>query len=290
MKIYIIKILAKILPKKLYLKFMHYIRIGKKLSFKNPETFNEKMQWRKIYAYKPIHTIISDKYEVRKYIAEKVGEKYLIPLIGVYKECKDVIIKELPNQFVLKTNHGSGGVIIVKDKSRWEYNKDLKSLNKTLKENYYYFSKEPQYIDIKPMILAESLLVSDSGELAYDYKFHCFNGKIEFIQVDISKFSNHTRVYYDSDWNRLPFNFCPGTRSKPIYPLGPDIEEPELFEEMKIVTKELAKEFDYIRVDLYCCNKKIYFGELTLHPGGGWARFYPEKYDLVYGKLLKNNL
>ena len=240
-----------------------------------PTTFNEKIQYLKLHPTVKDGAILADKFEVREYIKDTIGEQYLIPLLGVWDRANRINFDELPNQFVLKTNHGSGWNIICTDKKKLNLSKSINSLNRWLKMNAYFLSREWQYKNITPLIIAEQFLEYN----IYDYKFFCFNGNPRFVQVDIDRFSNHKRLYYDMDWRKLDFSIA--------YPLyNQNIQKPSQFEEMKLIVQKLSKDYSFVRIDLYIHDQKVYFGEITLYPEGGSAPFIPKKYNRIIGEFI----
>ena len=280
------KISYKCIPKRLYLKLRFYLSYGKCLNLKDPQTLNEKFQWLKLYGYKPIHTTISDKYLARAYVAEKAGAKYLVPLIGVYDHFDEINFDELPDKYILKVNHGSGQNIIIQGVENVNKEFIKKKCNLWLKQSHYHATKEPQYKNIIPKILIEKLLIDERGSLPLDYKMHCINGRVEFIQVDIDRFDNHKRNFYSTDWILLPFTWCPNNSG---WINGRPIERPVNLDNMIWIAELLASDFPYLRVDLYSINEIIYFGELTLHHGSGWEIFDPLEYDRIYGSKVSLN-
>jgi hypothetical protein len=277
----------KWIPKVLYLKIRFYLVFRKCLDLNNPQTLNEKIQWLKLYGYKPVHTTITDKYLARDYVAEKIGANYLVPLIGVYDHFDEINFDALPDEYIIKTNHGSGQNIIIRGLGDINKESVKNKCNLWLNENHYNATKEPQYKDIIPKILIENLLTDERGVLPLDYKIHCINGKAEFVQVDIDRFNNHKRNFYSTDWTLLPFTWCPSDSG---WINGRPIDRPVNFSDMIRVAEMLAIEFPYLRVDLYNIDGKIFFGELTLHHGSGWEKFEPAEYDQIYGsKVLLNN-
>lgn len=277
-------ILRRIIPKKWYLQIAFKLKFGKWINFSFPLSMNEKIQWSKIYDYKDIHKVIADKYAVRQYVKDMVGEKYLIPLVGVFCGHNDFNYSTLPNSFVAKSAHGSGQVIIVRDKSEISESYLRNKFKKWMGMNFYWISMEPQYKHIKPKIIIEKLINDSDGRIPRDYKLHCFSGKVEMIQVDIDRFGDHRRNFYNTDWELLPFNWSAvDRRKKTLYPNGQMVLRPEQLDEMIVVAEKLSKMLNYIRVDLYNTNKKVYFGELTIHHGGGFEHFIPPEFDLFYG-------
>lgn len=261
-----------------YLKFAYRIRTGEKLNLEAPKKYTEKIQYAKLYLNSPIKTKLSDKYLVREWVEEKIGSSYLIPLLGVWEDFSEIDFEELPNEFVLKTNHGSGTNIIVKDKSQFEYHKEKEKMDSWLKNNFAYAGLELHYKDIEPRIIAEEYITDSNGELN-DYKFLCFNGEVYYCWIDVGRYTNHYRNVYDLDWKLQPW-----TQHK--YENSPnEIPKPENFDEMIKIAKKLAEGFSHVRVDLYNVDGKIYFGEMTFTNGAGYELIYPEKYNYHLGEL-----
>ena len=268
-----------------YIKKEFKAKIGYKLDLTAPKTYNEKLQWLKLYDRKPLYTKLVDKYLVREYIKEKIGEEYLIPLIAVWDRAEDIDFDKLPNQFVLKCNHNSGGLYICRDKSKLteiDFVKIRKDLTKALSEDYYITSREWPYKDVKRKIIAEKLMVDESGYELKDYKFFCFDGKVKalFIASDRTVKGAETKFdFFDENFERLPFTNGHPNSDK-------EIIKPEGFEEMKKLAEKLSEGFRHLRVDLYNINGKIYFGELTFYHWGGMVKFEPEKWDRIFGDWL----
>lgn len=275
-------IIIGLMPKFLKVKFVEFLyarAIGRKLNWNKLEAYTEKMQWVKLYDATPIKTRLSDKYLVRDWVKDKIGEKYLIPLLGVWDTYDEINFEELPNQFVLKTNHGSGTVVIVKDKKTMNTKESEKLFKDWMKTDYAYaMGCEMQYSKIDRKIIAEQYLETEYGELQ-DYKFLCFNGKPYFCWVDMGRFSTHTRNVYDLNWNLLPWNqHLYGNYKEPL-------PRPKNFDTMVKIASTLCQGFDHVRVDLYNVNGDIYFGEMTFSNGSGFDRIVPDKYDYELGKL-----
>ena len=257
---------------------------GKKLNLKDPQTFNEKLQWLKLYDRKDIYTTMVDKYESKKYVANIIGEKYIIPTLGIYDKFDDIDFEKLPNQFVIKCTHDSGGMVICKDKKIFNIKKAKEKINKCLKRNFYYNSREWPYKNVKPRIIVEEYMEDQKqkGELI-DYKFFCFNGVPEFLYVS-EGLSNHKTAkisFVDMDYKRTNFYRKDYEQFKEL-PL-----KPTKFEKMKELAKELAKDTTFLRVDFYEINENIYFSELTFYPNAGFIPFYPEEYDKILGDMLE---
>ena len=253
---------------------------GKNLDLKNPKTFDEKIQWMKLYDSTPLKTQLADKYLVRDYISEKIGDEYLIPLLGVWGSFDDIDFDSLPNQFVLKANHGSGWNIIVRDKSKFDKKEAKKKFKKWMNTNFAYTAGlELHYRDIKPLIIAEKYLENEGGEL-FDYKILCFSGNAKYIWVDYGRYTNHCRDIYNRDWQLQPFTI--------IYPnSNRNADKPELLEQMLKLSEILATDFPHVRVDFYIVAGKIYFGEMTFTSNNGINSLCPEIWGNVLGNEIK---
>ncbi|WP_250436306.1 ATP-grasp fold amidoligase family protein [Hanstruepera flava] len=254
----------------------------------NPKTLNEKILWLKLHDRTDLHTKCADKLLVRSYVERVIGSKYLIPLYYHSSNINNLKPENFPNDkpYIIKTNHNSSGGFIVLDSQSVDWNLIRKKIKKLLKQNYYLESKEWQYKNIVPAFLAEKLLKDEKGELPFDYKFHCFNGRVETIQVDLDRFSDHRRNFYDRNWNLMPFTWSQWKNNKPLWPNGSDIDKPANFQLMMELAEQLAKPFEYVRIDLYNVDGAIYFGEITFHHGGGCERIYPESWDLELGSKI----
>lgn len=265
-----------------YLKLIYRLIFGRKLDLKNPQTFNEKLQWLKLNDRKTEYTTMVDKYEVKKYIAEKIGEEYIIPTLGVWDNFDDIDFDLLPNQFVLKCTHDSGGLVICKDKSKLDIAKAREKINKALTRRFYYFGREWPYKAVKPRIIAEKYMVDESVSELRDYKFFCFGGVCKCLKVDFDRFIEHRANYYDPQGNLLDLGekICPPNKEKVI--VLPDNKE-----KMLQLAEKLSTNIPFLRVDFYDVNGKIYFGELTFFPASGWGEFTDEKWDYKLGKWIK---
>lgn len=269
------------IPDALYLKIIYRAETGKRLDLKHPKTYNEKLQWLKLYDRRPEYTMMVDKYEVRKYVAEKIGEEYLIPLIGVYDSVDEIPWEELPDKFVLKCTHGSGSNILCNDKKELDIQMAKKKLRKWMKKNFFWVFREWPYKNVKPRIVCEKYMVDESGIELKDYKIFCFDGEPKLIQVDFDRFRDHKRNIYDLDWNLVDLTIK--------YPRDPNktIARPDKLDEMLDVARKLSAGIPHVRVDLYSIGDKIYFGELTFTHGAGYEPFYPESYNELLGSWLK---
>ena len=255
------------------LKNWWFQRTKKPLNIDNPTTFNEKIQWLKLYDSTPIKTQLADKYLVRRWIKDKIGDDYLIPLLGVYKKFEEIDFKNLPNKFVIKCNHGSGYNIIVKDKTKLKMHETKIKIDKWMKQNYAFkFGFELHYRDIEPRIIIEKFMDDGTGDIR-DYKFHCFGGKPKFIWIDCDRHSAHKRNLYDLNWNQLPF------KVNLHYKTCPKQKKPKLLNKMITLSSILSKGFAYTRVDFYIINDKIYFGELTFTSSSGTEEIKPDYFE-----------
>lgn len=266
---------------KAYLSAMYRAAFGKKLNWDAPKTYNEKLQWLKLYDRNPKYTVLVDKYLVREYVADTIGEKYLIPLLGVWQNPNDISFEALPEKFVLKCNHNSGlGMCICKDKSNLDVDKVKQKIEEGLRQNYYLTGREWCYKNVEPRIIAEEFIEDNSGDLK-DYKFMCFGGKVKCSFVCTERFSEKgLRVtFFDRNWNRMPFERHYPADENPII-------RPEKYEEMIELAEKLAQDYPFVRVDLYEVNGKIYFGELTFYPGSGLEEFTPEEWDEIIGSWI----
>jgi hypothetical protein len=264
-----------------YIKNKFRKKLGYELDLENPQTFNEKMNWLKINQFDPLMTQCSDKYLVREYIREKLGEEYLIPLLYSTGDPADINPVNLPDiPCIVKQNHNSSGGIIIRNKEEINnWNMIRGTLRFGLGQNYYWHSREPQYRNITPRIVVEKLLFDEKGDIPSDYKLHYLNGELAFIQVDSDRQTAHKRTIYDPDWNHIPCAW--------EYPMGKIQEKPETLDKMTELGAILARDFTYVRADFYSLNGQVFFGELTFHADGGGGRFQPIEYDLKFGKMLQ---
>lgn len=265
---------------KLFLKFKFRVCMQKRLNLLSPLTFNEKLQWLKLYDRNPEYTCMVDKYEVRKYIAEKIGETHLIPLLGVWDSVDDIDFETLPDEFVLKCTHDSGGIVICKDKSMLDIEAAKKKLKKRQKSSFYYRTREWPYKNVKPRIIAEKYMVDESGVELKDYKLFCFNGEPKFLFVATDRQKNETKFdFFDLDFNHLPvINGHPNSENK--------IDKPEGLDKMIELSRILSKGIPHVRVDFYDINGRVYFGELTFFHYSGFVPFEPEEWDLKFGSFI----
>ena len=271
----------RFIPDELYVRICYRIQMGKRLELDPPRTFNEKLQWLKLHDRRPEQTRWVDKYEVRKLIAETAGEDHLFSLLGVWDRVEDVEWDRLPDRFVLKCTHDSGGTVICRDKSRFDVRAARRKLAAGLKRNYYWAGREWAYKDVRPRIIAEPLMVDESGTELKDYKFFCFDGEPRLIQVDFDRFVKHKRNLYDLEWRYQPFQL--------MYPTDPGriIPKPANLHDVLAFVRRITPKVPFMRTDLYLIGERIYFGEFTLHHGGGAEPFIPDSYDEWLGTWIR---
>ncbi|MCM1263703.1 MAG: glycosyl transferase [Butyrivibrio sp.] len=276
-----LRYLMRFIPDKPYLKLCYRLKTHKKLNLKNPQTFNEKLQWLKLYDRKPEYSIMVDKYRVREYIKEKIGEEYLIPLVGgPYKNVNEIDLDALPEQFVLKCNHDSGSIVICRDKKDFDFEAAKKKLDYCLKHNFWYLGREWPYKNVEPCIIAEKYMVDESGSELKDYKVFNFDGKPEIIQVDFGRFKEHKRNLYDKDWKYIEAVIEYQTDSEI------KINRPKQLEQMLKLARLLSKDFPFLRTDFYSVEERLYFGEITFFHESGFGKFEPEKYERELGEKI----
>lgn len=270
-----------------YLKILFFLRHRKRLNLKHPETFSEKLQWLKLHDRKPEYTTMVDKYAVKEYVANIIGEEYIIPTIGVWDKPEDIDWDCLPDKFVLKTTHGGGsvGVVICKDKNSFNKEKAIRNLSQSLKQNIYTELREWPYKDVRKRIIAETFLDNKNktnNQELIDYKFFCFNGKMKVFKIDFNRHSFHQANYYASDFELLDLEEIafPRIPSKPFVP-------PQNFEDMIKIAESLSSNIPFLRVDLYNISGRIYFSELTFFPASGLGKLNPAKWDYKLGSWLK---
>ena len=269
-----------IFPERLYLKIRYYLEMGKPLHLDNPKTMNEKLQWLKLYNRKPEYTQMVDKVLAKKYAAGLIGEKYIVPTLGVWNHFDEIDFDQLPNQFVLKTNHsgGSTGVVICKDKDSFDKTAARKKLEQSLKHDVSRTSVEWPYRNIERKILAETYL----GDNLVDYKFYCFNGDADVVMNCIERETGHPKFYFfDKNWNLRRLN----KRGKEA-PKDFTLPKPDGMDEMFEVASKLSEGLPYARVDLYNIDGEIYFGEITFFPASGFDRNRLPEADLYFGEKI----
>jgi len=261
----------------------YQLSMGKFLDIDNPVTYNEKIQWLKLYDRNPLYTKLVDKYEVKSIVADKIGDDYIVPTLGIFNSFDEIDFSTLPNKFVIKVTHDSGGVIICKDKTKLDIAGARKTINKALKRDYYLDWHEWPYRDVPKRIIIEELLEEEGQDDLMDYKFFAFDGEVKalFIATDRQSSKEETKFdFYDDEFNHLPFvNGHPNSNRV--------IEKPLNFEKMKELASILSKGMPHVRVDLYEVNGRIYFGELTFAHWSGFVPFEPEEWDYTFGSWIK---
>ena len=273
------------LPDDLYLKMRYRLIMGRPLRLNNPQTFNEKLNWLKIYNKRPFYTSIADKSLVKDYVKKILGEEHIIPTLGIWNTFDEIDFDTLPNQFVLKSTNGGGGtgVVICRDKQSFDKADAKHKLEKSMATNWDY-GREWVYKGIKPRILAEQYMHNNDSEYLDDYKFMCFNGEPKLLFMASDRYAKGEKLkfdWYDMDLNHLPF------KSKGYENKNKIIEKTPVFDEMKRIAEQLSKDFPHIRVDLYNINGKVYFGELTFFHDAGFVPIEPEEWDYKIGSWLK---
>ena len=272
----------RVMPETLYLRFVYRIKVQRKLNLDNPSRYNEKLQWLKLNDHNPDYTQMVDKYRVRGYIKQKIGEQYLIPLIGVWNDPDEIEFDKLPNQFVLKCNHDSQGIVICKDKSSLDIESAVRKLKKALKRNFYYLTKEWPYKNVSPCIIAEKYMEDSSGELK-DYKVLCFNGIPKLIEVHSGRFKGkHTQDIFDQNWDKTNIH-----QTKVGIP-NSDMPEarPSVLEEMLRLSSVLSEGIPHVRIDWYVIENRLYFGEITFFDASGFDDFEPDEWNDVLGDWI----
>ena len=271
----------KIVPDRLFLKLKYFYFFKRRLNFKTPQTFNEKINWLKLYDRNPKYTNLVDKYEVKKYVASKIGNKYVISTLDVYERFDDIDFNKLPKQFVIKCTHDSGGLVICKDKKKLDTEKARQKIEKSLKNNYYYHAREWPYKNVKPRIIVEEYKEDKKDGELRDYKFFCFNGEPKFMFVATNRFGEGDTYFdfFDMDYKHMPF-----TQGHPNAPVMP--KKPKNFEKMQKLAKRLSEDIPFVRVDFYDVNGEIFFGELTFSHFSGMMPIVPDEWDYKLGDLI----
>lgn len=251
------------------------------LNLDNPQTFNEKLQWLKLYDHNPLYTTLVDKYRVKQWVADKIGAQYVIPTLAVYGSSSEIDIEKLPNSFVLKCNHDSGSVYICKDKRCFDFKGACVRLDEALQHNYFYAGREWPYKNVKPLIFAEPYLEDEITHDLKDYKLFCFNGKMTIFKIDYDRQTNHRANYYDSLGNLLPFGeiICPPSHNR-------HLEIPESLSTMIALAEKISQNIPFVRVDFYDTKGSVLFGECTFFPNAGLGRFTNQDWDYKLGEYL----
>lgn len=253
-----------------------------KLDLENPKTFSAKIQWLKLHDRKPIYTKMVDKVEAKEYVASIIGEEYIIPTLAVWNSVDEFDWNILPNQFVMKCSHDSGGLVVCKDKNKLDKERAKAFIDKYLKRRYYWQNREWPYKNVKPRILIEKYMVDESGFELKDYKFFCFNGDVKYCQVIAGRQSKMTIDFYDTEWRHQVFH------EPAVYPHSEVYQtEPLNYKKMIQISKLLCYNIPFVRIDLYNINGYIYFGEITFFPTSGMGGFSPSEWDFKFGELIQ---
>lgn len=269
---------------KLYLKIFYEKTFNKKIDLENPKTFNEKLQWLKLYDRKDIYTTMVDKYEVKKYVSDIIGEEYVIPTLGVYNDFDEIDFDKLPNQFVIKCTHDSGSTIVCKEKEKFDMKKAKNKINKSLKRNFYYDFREWPYKNVKPRIIIEKYMEDDELKELVDYKVYAFNGECDYLMACYDREKGNIKFfYYDRDWNLIKRFSNDGMK----YGDSIKIPKPKELNKMFEFASILSKNIPFVRVDFYEANGKLYFGELTFYPNAGFETGRTKELDDYLDSKLK---
>ncbi len=276
--------LCRFLPDSVFLRLRYKRYFKRPLNLSDPVTYNEKIQWLKLYDHNPEYLELADKCAVKQVVADLIGQEYVVPLLGVWDHYDDIDFDRLPDQFVLKCNHDQGSVVVVKDKATLDHGLVKAKLEKALKRNFYYIAREWPYKTIPHKIFAEEYLEDLQGDKGLvDYKLFFFSGECKAILVVHNRFSSsgYELTYYDPEWNRLPFT---KGKDETFYP---SIEKPKQLSEMLEVGTILAKKYPHVRMDFYIVNDRLYFGEYTFYPSAGFLKFNPDSWDVTFGDWIK---
>lgn len=276
--------LAPLFSDERYVKWKYYLNFRRKLNLQNPQTFNEKLQWLKLYDRHEEYTQMVDKCEAKKYVASIIGEEYIIPMLGVYDSFDEINFDELPNQFVLKCTHNSGGIVICKDKQTMDIKKSRKKMNKWMKKNPFWGNREYPYKHVKPRIIAEQYMKQEDGESLRDYKVLCFHGKAKLIELHQNRNQpNYTQDFYDINWNKTPIAQVGDPVSDCAY------AKPQNLDLMIKYSEVLTNNMKHCRVDWYEINGKLYFGEMTFFDASGLTPFEKIEDDILLGSWIDIN-
>ena len=285
----IIRPLLSLLPDRLYLDLQYFKSFHRFPKWKSPETFNEKIQWLKLYDHNPFYVDLVDKYAVKEIVGKKIGENHIIPTLGFWDRAEDIEWDKLPDRFVLKTTHGGGnnGVVICRDKNSFDKDMAIKKLSEGLRHNSYLYGREWPYKHVKRRIIAEQYIdPTPNVKDLTDYKWYCFNGVPKYCQVIQNRSTKETIDFFDTDWNHQEF-----VGLNPVS--GPMVEmavvapsRPNRLDTHLRIARELSKDIPYARIDLYETGEKTYFGEITLYPMSGLGLFSPEQYNDILGQML----
>lgn len=259
---------------------------SRELNLNNPTSFNEKLQWIKLYDRNPLYTTMVDKYLVKQYVGNIIGDEYIIKTYGVWNSFDEIDFEKLPEQFVLKTTHDSGGLVICKNKKSFNFKMARKKIQSSLRNNYYLHAREWPYKNVKPRIIAEEYMEDHITHELRDYKFFCFNGEMKLMFIVSNRYNSDmptTMDYFDRNFNKVDLTWGSQQSSNPP-------AKPELFEDMVKLAEKLSIGLSEVRVDFYIANNKIYFGELTFFDGSGFTEIKPYEWDVKLGSYIKLNI
>lgn len=284
---YFLKVVYQLLGDENTVKIKYRLVFKRKLDFKHLDTLNSKINYLKIHYDGDLYTTVADKYAARKWIADRFGEEYLVPLLYFTDNYKNIVSANMPDEpFVIKNNNGSGTVRIIRNKDAVDWKQLQTDCRIWLKQNFYYKAQERQYKNMKPYIIVEKMLETRDGKIPNDYKLTFFNSELQFVYCSIDREGANYRAMYSPDWKPIDFSWV-SWGHKASDAKGPDIAPPASFDLMKKFGREIARQFKYVRVDFYDVDGKLYFGEITLSHGGGMNRFVPDSYDYYWGEKLK---
>lgn len=281
---------SRLIPDKLFVRWEFRLKLKYYPDLKNPKTLQEKIQWLKLYDHNPLYSSLVDKIEVKKYVANLIGEEHIIPTLKVWKKAQDIDFDSLPEQYVLKCNHRGGGMVFIcKDKATFNKDKARRKLKHQLKKAMYSKTKEWCYKNIDRRILCEKYMVDESGTELRDYKFYCFNGEPEFCQFISHRYdeSSTSKVVYDNEWQSYyivgpyDYGYVPSSELTELSP------KPQNLDKMLEIARKLSSGLKFVRIDLYNINGQVYFGEITFYPASGLRLFYPEMSNRIIGDLIK---
>ena len=264
---------------KFFIKVEWKMLMGYKLDLSHPQTFNEKLQWLKLYDHKPLYSTLVDKYRVKEYVAKKIGAEHVIPTLAVYQSVNEIDLNELPNRFVLKCNHDSGSVVICRDKTTFDFAAAKQKLERAIKRNFYWEAREWAYKYVKPVIFAEQYMEdthqdNETKDLL-TYKFICCDGKPQLMYITV-KNEDVWEDYFDLDYE--PLDIMRDFRHS---------NKPKTFEKMKEIAATLSQGIPQVRMDLYEANGEVYFSEFTFYDWGGYAKFRPTEWDKKLGDAIQ---
>lgn len=273
--------LSKLISDRNYVERKYSKIFGEELNFAHPQNFNEKLNWLKLYDRRPEYTVLADKLLVRRHVADRIGDNYLVPVIGSWRSPNEIDFEKLPEQFVLKCTHDSASVCVCKDKEKFDKVVACRKLANSLKKNYYWYSREWVYKYASPQIIAEEYLEDESGKELKDYKIFCFNGEPKLIQVDFGRFTKHERNMYTPQWDIMDMTYN--------YPRNINyiVKKPDKLEEMLFLARKLSEGIPFVRTDFYSVYDKIFFGEMTFYPEAGFGKFYPEEWNNTLGSWIE---